>query len=161
MGEPLPNEEKQKPINWESDDSYEFVFDIALAPEVNFTLSADDKIPSYDVEVAEDSVKTYKSNMLKQFGKLENVEEVGEEDFIIADLEQGETKIEGTYITLRTIESKTMKKNSEMTEDEQKASEKQIQDLTDSYIKKVDAMVCVSNAAADYFVKKYGIIYCF
>lgn len=110
LGEPLPNEEKQKPINWESDDSYEFVFDIALAPEVNFTLSADDKITSYDVEVAEDSVKTYKSNMLKQFGKLENVEEVGEEDFIIADLEQGETKIEGTYITLRTIESKTMKK---------------------------------------------------
>ena len=110
LGEPLPNEEKQKPINWESDESYEFVFDIALAPEVNFTLSADDKITSYDVEVAEDSVKTYKSNMLKQFGKLENVEEVGEEDFIIADLEQGETKIEGTYITLRTIESKTMKK---------------------------------------------------
>ena len=41
---------------------------------------------------------------------MENGEEVGEEDFIIADLEQGETKIEGTYITLRTIESKTMKK---------------------------------------------------
>lgn len=35
---------------------------------------------------------------------------------------------------------KQMKKNSLMTEDEQKASEKQIQDLTDSYIKKVDAI---------------------
>jgi ribosome recycling factor len=33
-----------------------------------------------------------------------------------------------------------MKKNSEMTEDEQKTSEKQVQDLTDSYIKKVDAI---------------------
>ena len=31
-----------------------------------------------------------------------------------------------------------MKKNSEMTEDEQKLSDKAIQDLTDSYIKKVD-----------------------
>ena len=33
---------------------------------------------------------------------------------------------------------KKMKKNSEMTEDEQKASEKSIQDLTDKYIKIVD-----------------------
>ena len=34
--------------------------------------------------------------------------------------------------------SKTMKKNSEMTEDEQKTSEKDIQNLTDSYISKID-----------------------
>lgn len=33
---------------------------------------------------------------------------------------------------------KKMKKNSEMTEDEQKASEKLIQDLTDKYIKSID-----------------------
>lgn len=35
---------------------------------------------------------------------------------------------------------KKMSKNSEMTEDEQKASEKDIQDLTDNYIKKVDVI---------------------
>ena len=35
---------------------------------------------------------------------------------------------------------KKMKKNSEMTEDEQKASEKAVQDLTDKYIKEVDAV---------------------
>ena len=35
---------------------------------------------------------------------------------------------------------KTMKKNGEMTEDEQKASEKQVQDLTDKLIKEVDAV---------------------
>ncbi len=34
--------------------------------------------------------------------------------------------------------TKAMKKNSEMTEDEAKASDKQIQDLTDKYIKEVD-----------------------
>ena len=34
--------------------------------------------------------------------------------------------------------SKTMKKNSEMTEDEQKQSDKAMQDLTDKYIKEID-----------------------
>ena len=36
---------------------------------------------------------------------------------------------------------KTMKKNGEMTEDEQKASEKSVQDLTDKFIKEVDVVV--------------------
>ena len=35
---------------------------------------------------------------------------------------------------------KAMKKNSEMTEDEAKASEKAVQDLTDKYIKEIDAV---------------------
>ena len=36
---------------------------------------------------------------------------------------------------------KTMKKNGEMTEDEQKASKKSVQDLTDKFIKEVDVVV--------------------
>ena len=36
--------------------------------------------------------------------------------------------------------TKAMKKNSEMTEDEVKASDKSIQDLTDKYIKEIDAV---------------------
>lgn len=40
---------------------------------------------------------------------------------------------------------KDMKKNGEMNEDEQKQSEKQIQDLTDKYIKEVDAVTEVKN----------------
>ena len=35
---------------------------------------------------------------------------------------------------------KTMKKNSEMTEDEAKSSEKSVQDLTDKYVKEVDVV---------------------
>ncbi|MCI5676174.1 MAG: ribosome recycling factor [Clostridia bacterium] len=41
---------------------------------------------------------------------------------------------------------KKMKKDSEMTEDEEKASEKSVQDLTDKYIKMVDAAVTKKQA---------------
>ena len=110
LGEPLPNEEKQKSIDWENDESYEFVFDIALSPKVEFTLDSNDKIVSYNVAVSEEAKKAYKSNMLKQFGKLENIDEVkDEESFIVADLEQGETKIEGTYVTLRQMPDQASK----------------------------------------------------
>lgn len=51
---------------------------------------------------------------------------------------------EEAKVALRNIrrdaneKAKDMKKNSEMTEDEQKTSEKDVQDLTDRFIKKVD-----------------------
>ncbi len=109
LGEPLPCEDKQKKIDWENDQVYEFVFDAALSPVVDFKLSAEDKIVSYNVTVTDESKNAYKSNMLKQFGKLENVDVIKDEDFIIADLEQGETKIEGAYITLRQIEDAQIK----------------------------------------------------
>ena len=57
-----------------------------------------------------------------------------------------EAKGEEIKVAIRNVrrdandKCKAMKKNSEMTEDEQKASEKQIQDLTDTYIKKVDTV---------------------
>ncbi len=57
-----------------------------------------------------------------------------------------EAKGEEIKVAIRNVrrdandKCKQMKKNSEMTEDEQKTSEKQIQDLTDAYIKKVDAI---------------------
>ena len=41
--------------------------------------------------------------------------------------------------------SKDMKKNSEMTEDEQKASEKAVQDLTDKYSKILDGVAEAKN----------------
>ena len=59
---------------------------------------------------------------------------------------EGESKGEDIKVAIRNVrreandKCKVMKKNSEMTEDEQKASEKQVQDLTDSYIKKVDTV---------------------
>ena len=110
LGEPLPNEEKQKSIDWENDESYEFVFDIALSPKVEFTLDSNDKIVSYNVKVSDEAKEAYKTNMLKQFGKLENIDEVkDEESFIVADLEQGETKIEGTYVTLRQMPDQAAK----------------------------------------------------
>ena len=40
---------------------------------------------------------------------------------------------------------KDMKKNSEMTEDEAKASDKTIQDLTDKYVKEIDSITALKN----------------
>lgn len=110
IGEPLPNETEQKPIDWENDDEFSVSFDIATAPKLEMNLTSDDKIVYYDVEISKEEKNKYVSNLLKQYGRLENTEVVGEDDFIVADLIQGENKVEGTYIALRSIANEEVKK---------------------------------------------------
>ena len=111
IGEPLANETEQKPVSWKAGEDMEFIFDIALAPKVEIALSADDMIAYYEAELSKEEIAKYKSNVLRQFGQLGVVDSIEQdEDFIIADLLQGETKIEGTYVALRSIEDKKIKK---------------------------------------------------
>lgn len=50
LGEPLPNEEKQQVIDFDTMEEFEFVFDIALAPEFKAEVSAKDKVDYYTMK---------------------------------------------------------------------------------------------------------------
>ena len=102
LGEPLPSE-KQSDNNWDDPDTFCFDFDLAVAPEVNLTVTADDKIPYYNVTVTKEAIKDYRHGLLKQFGQLESAEASKEDDFVIADFVAGEQKVEGAYVALRSM----------------------------------------------------------
>ena len=108
LGEPLPSE-KQADNNWENPDVFTFDFDIAVAPEVNLTVSAEDKIPYYTVTTTAAAVKDYKHGLLKQFGQLESADKAKEDDFVIADFVAGEQKVEGAYVALRGMSDEVKK----------------------------------------------------
>ena len=109
IGEPLPYEKDQKPIDFENDNEFEVSFELAPAPKVEISLGEEDKIPYFEVKISKEDKEKYKSNMLKQFGSLKEADAVEEEDFIIADLIQGDTRVEGTYIALRSVASEKYK----------------------------------------------------
>ena len=109
IGEPLPNETEQKPIDWENDQEFSVSFDLAVAPKVEINLTSDDKIPFYEVKVSKKEKEEYVSNLRKQYGTLEDVETVEDDDFIIADLVQQDNSVEGTYIALRSVADKQAK----------------------------------------------------
>ena len=105
MGEPLPSEE-QPQVEWTDGNDFTFMFDMALTPEVKLELSKEDEIPYYNITVKDEAKKEMKDNLLRQYGSLEDGEAAGEEDFLIADFEQGDMKIEGTYVALRNVDEK-------------------------------------------------------
>ena len=49
LGEPISNETIQKPIDFDTDETFEFVFDIGLTPELTINTTAKDKIPYYTI----------------------------------------------------------------------------------------------------------------
>lgn len=108
LGEPMPSD-TQKQIDLEKDSAFEFVYDIALRPEVNVALDKKDKVVKYTIKPTAEDIKKYKDDVLKQYGTLVDVESAGEEDFLVVDLEQGEKKVEKTYITLKSVEAKAKK----------------------------------------------------
>ena len=102
LGEPLPSEDQPEAV-WTAGNDFTFKFDIAQNPEISFELSKDDEVVYYTITVTEAAKKEMKDNLLRQYGSLEEGEAAKEEDFIIVDFEQGETKVEGTYVALRNV----------------------------------------------------------
>lgn len=69
LGEPLPNEVKQKSINWESDENFEFAFDIAMAPEINVVLDNKTEIKYYKIAVSEKMIDEQVEMAQSQLGQ--------------------------------------------------------------------------------------------
>ena len=108
IGEPLPSE-KEMNNDWENGETLSFEYDLGLYPEVNVDVTAEDSIPFYKVKVTEAAKADYKKNLLKQFGTLADGEALGEDDFMTCDFEQGETKVEDTYVALRSMANDDIK----------------------------------------------------
>ena len=102
LGEPLPSEEHIQ-NEWVDGSEFTFKFDLAQNPEISFELSKEDEVVYYTITVTEAAKKEMRENLLKQYGSLEEGENAKEDDFIIVDFEQGETKVEGTYVALRNV----------------------------------------------------------
>ena len=102
LGEPLPSEEHIQ-NEWVNGSEFTFKFDLAQNAEIAFDLSNEDEVTYYTITVTEAAKNEMKNNLLKQYGSLEEGEAAKEDDFIIVDFEQGETKVEGTYVALRSV----------------------------------------------------------
>lgn len=69
LGEPLPNEEQQKSINWETDENFVFAFDIALAPEVKISLDKQTEIKYYKINVSDEMINQQVEMTQSQLGQ--------------------------------------------------------------------------------------------
>lgn len=103
LGEPLPNEEKQKAQDFEGDGPFEFVFDIAVAPEFKAELSGRDKIDYYAIDVDDKLIDQQVQMYASRGGQYEKVENYEGNDMLKGDLREldaeGNTKEGGITVS--------------------------------------------------------------
>ena len=119
LGMPLPNEEKMQVIDFDTQENFEFVFDIALAPEFKAEVTEQDAIDFYTITVSDEMVNSQVDMYAQRAAKYEKVEEYADRDMVkglLAELdENGNTKEGGIQVEGAVMMPSYMKN------DEQKA----------------------------------------
>lgn len=104
LGDPMPNEEKQKQLDLKGDGPFEFVYDIAVAPEFKAELTDKDTLTYYNIEVS-DEILNQQVDMLRSRGghydKVENYDPE-QKDMLKGDLREldadGNAKEDGIVV---------------------------------------------------------------
>ena len=113
LGEPLPNEEQNNRIDLDNDTTFTFVFDIALAPEMDTKMTAKNKVNYYKVQVTDEMVDNQVKSYAARYGQMETVDTVEENDIVRGSLkenkEDGLTKNEA-MIYPRYMKNEDVKK---------------------------------------------------
>ncbi len=85
LGEPLPSE-KQEAIDWETQNDFDFMFDLAFAPEFEVKLSKRDKAPYYSIKVDEKMRDGYIESISGRYGSYKDAEQADAESLLRATL---------------------------------------------------------------------------
>lgn len=102
LGEPLPSEDRQPAVDFDTMEDFTFVFDIALAPEFKAELTADDTVDYYDIQVDDKMVDGQVNMYAQRAGSYEKVDAYEPKDMVkglLAELDaDGNTKEGGVQV---------------------------------------------------------------
>ena len=102
LGEPLPNTEKQGQVDFEKENNFEFVFDIAVAPEFKAELTAKDTVDYYNINIDDDLINRQIDMFASRAGHYDKVDEYKDNDMLKGELheldEKGNTKEGGITV---------------------------------------------------------------
>ncbi|HJE87868.1 trigger factor [Rikenella microfusus] len=108
VGDLMPSE-KQGELDFDNGTDFEFVFEIGLAPEVELALTKKNSLTKYVIEPNDDMRKGFRSNYMRRFGKLADVDVVADDEALTGTLTQGETTVEDAYVGLISMDEEARK----------------------------------------------------
>ena len=119
LGEPLTSREEQKEVDFDNQESFEFAFDIAIAPQIEINISNKDKLPYFLIDADNELIDKHAESYASQYGEMTSGEEVEEEDVVKGNLSQmspgggiteGGISVENATLSMRVIKDEEIKK---------------------------------------------------
>ena len=112
LGEPLPNQTEQKQIDFETQEVFEFVFDLGIAPEFEVELTKKDKVALYNITVSEEMIDNQVKSYTGRYGKYIQEDSVEEKDMLkgeLLEMADGKVNEEGLKVQDATMTIAYMK----------------------------------------------------
>jgi len=110
LGYPIPSKE-QKDIDWANAKTFEFNYDLGLAPEVDIDLSKIEGVTSYKITADKKMIDKEVDNIRQQYGSFSDLDQVEKDSFVL-----------GTFVNEEEgINSQTTVKMDDLTPKAQKA----------------------------------------
>ena len=98
LGEPMPNMELQKPIDFDGEGAGDVYFDIALSPEFTIELTKKDTIDYYKIKVTDEMVQKQVEMYAAragQYGKVDTYQKGDMTKGLLAELDENGSTLEG------------------------------------------------------------------
>lgn len=106
LGNPIPTDGENFKGDFDKPDTFEFTYDIGLAPEVKVPLSGKNKFDYVKVKVDNELIDKQIEDLRRRYGKLVSGEKVGEKDMVLAqfvELNDDESIKEGGVLHTSTV----------------------------------------------------------
>jgi trigger factor len=115
LGDPLPNAEKARSIDWDAQKDFDFEFQIGMVDDFTVDLSPKVKVTSYPIEVDQKTIDETLNDVVTRYGKVSYPETSEAGDNLFGDISlKGEAVTEetkkGSYIAIEKVEKKEQQK---------------------------------------------------
>lgn len=111
LGQPLPKSDEEVKGDFDNPDSFEFVYEIGVAPQFDVNLSKKNKAEYLKVKISDEMLDKEVDNLARRYGKLVPADKVSEKDMVIGEFTQKNGEINNTStISLEFIADDKIKK---------------------------------------------------
>ena len=93
LGEPLPDEEAMKAIDWNTQKDFEFLYEVGFAKEFTYQLPEAGQMTEYSIAVTDEEVEEAVARMRKQHGTMDTPEVATEGDIVFGELKDAEGEL--------------------------------------------------------------------
>ena len=110
LGDPIPNEEKARTIDWDNQKDFEFEFQVGMVDDFAVELSNKVKVTSHPIEVTDKVIDEAISNTQRQYGErtFPEVSEVA--DNLHGEITLADSTTRTSYIPVEKVDKKAQKK---------------------------------------------------
>lgn len=110
LGDPLPNEDKARTIDWDTQKDFEFEFQVGMVDDFKYELSSKVKITAHPIEVSDKIVDETINDLRKRFGQVSYPELSEAGDNLFGELLLADGTTRNNYIAIDDVDAKAKNK---------------------------------------------------